>query len=682
LLQLANPLAQIRTGPNQQSVSINPNLTIREALDGAAARLGGKFDKQPLVEASIRQTIGDIYRGMRIHSEATKQYLRMVELRAQALGKSHDDTLSAQITLAANLVSENRYADARAVLEDVLKEARSKASPNQLITSSAESGIVATYLSNGRHADAIDFLRKSVMPYHQRVHGEEAAPTLAAVSRVVGVYTAWQPPRYGEAESFLKEILQGSGPSRKLSGKLSLTATMLLAEVYSAQNRFKETVGLLDPVLKSEWVDEVAKGGLAALERHPYLPSMLGSLAAAYSRTGDASRAKALISDEMRVMDVVLKGSPGAESLATPLTAMAIQLGNSVDTGRQVEASELLPRVLEAYRQVAGQKDAASLRTRDLLFQIARLYATKDQPAQALRLYHQLVDISRAAYGDEDPETIRILPQLSTLYLNYDLLDTDYGEEDFGNAERSLKQVFEIQRRVMGSNNVQTWSTQWALSELYWQRARALRRLGKTDQARPYFEQAEKLTREQIAFLNTLPPIEGGLPGGTRNAVNQSRLVAIQGDLGQFAKVEEEVKRIQDRQRQTNGRVEGVWVQQAAIGWAQLKQGKYEQAEASLRPACAALAISQNGDALPHRYACEGQLGAALVGQRKYSEGETLLLSGYEGQVRTRNQRQEIFWSTFNRLTPEETAGWITRLYEESSKPEEATKWRLKTLPR
>src|SRR5262249_39495140 len=39
----------------------DPDLKVRTALDRAAASIAGKFEGQPLVEASIRQTIGNTY---------------------------------------------------------------------------------------------------------------------------------------------------------------------------------------------------------------------------------------------------------------------------------------------------------------------------------------------------------------------------------------------------------------------------------------------------------------------------------------------------------------------------------------------------------------------------------------------------------------------------------------------
>ena len=43
---------------------------MRTALDRAAAGIGGKFQNQPVVEASIRQTIGSTYTGLSLYADA------------------------------------------------------------------------------------------------------------------------------------------------------------------------------------------------------------------------------------------------------------------------------------------------------------------------------------------------------------------------------------------------------------------------------------------------------------------------------------------------------------------------------------------------------------------------------------------------------------------------------------
>ena len=47
----------------------DPNITVRTALDRAAAVIGEKFKGQPLVEASIRLTIGQTYQQLGLFEE-------------------------------------------------------------------------------------------------------------------------------------------------------------------------------------------------------------------------------------------------------------------------------------------------------------------------------------------------------------------------------------------------------------------------------------------------------------------------------------------------------------------------------------------------------------------------------------------------------------------------------------
>src|SRR5215831_14276743 len=58
---LAQASANSQSRPDTK---LDPDLKVRTALDRAAARISGKFEKQPLVEAAIRQTIGNTYRDL------------------------------------------------------------------------------------------------------------------------------------------------------------------------------------------------------------------------------------------------------------------------------------------------------------------------------------------------------------------------------------------------------------------------------------------------------------------------------------------------------------------------------------------------------------------------------------------------------------------------------------------
>ena len=67
---------------------------MRTALDRAAAQnIQGKFDKQPEVEAAIRDTIGQTYHDLGLYPEARKQLERALELQRRVLGAENPKTL-------------------------------------------------------------------------------------------------------------------------------------------------------------------------------------------------------------------------------------------------------------------------------------------------------------------------------------------------------------------------------------------------------------------------------------------------------------------------------------------------------------------------------------------------------------------------------------------------------------
>ena len=81
---------------------------------------GQKFDKQPLVEASIRQTIGNTYLDLGIYPESQKQIERALELRRRLLGEDHPDTLVSMRSLGLLYRDQGKQAQAESLLTKVI----------------------------------------------------------------------------------------------------------------------------------------------------------------------------------------------------------------------------------------------------------------------------------------------------------------------------------------------------------------------------------------------------------------------------------------------------------------------------------------------------------------------------------------------------------------------------------
>jgi tetratricopeptide (TPR) repeat protein len=105
------------------------------------------------------------------------------------------------------------------------------------------------------------------------------------------------------------------------------------------------------------------------------------------------------------------------------------------------------------------------------------------------------------------------------------------------------------------------------------------------------------------------------------------------------------------------------------LGEVLLAARQYEKAEAALREG---LGIYEK--ARPDAWTTfdtRSLLGAALLGQKKYTEAEPLLLSGYEGM-----KGREAKIPPRSRVRSSEALGRLVEFYEATGRKDEAAKWR------
>ena len=102
----------------------DPDLKVRTALDRAAARIAGKFDGQPLVEISIRLTIGSTYRRLGQYPEAQREMEYARDLSRRALGEEHPKTLEAMTGLGLLYERQSKYTQSEPLLTSSLELSR------------------------------------------------------------------------------------------------------------------------------------------------------------------------------------------------------------------------------------------------------------------------------------------------------------------------------------------------------------------------------------------------------------------------------------------------------------------------------------------------------------------------------------------------------------------------------
>jgi Flp pilus assembly protein TadD len=108
----------------------------------------------------------------------------------------------------------------------------------------------------------------------------------------------------------------------------------------------------------------------------------------------------------------------------------------------------------------------------------------------------------------------------------------------------------------------------------------------------------------------------------------------------------------------------------AELGRALGRQGDFAEAEWFLR-LYVDIAGKNHADGW-RRSSSLSALGACLLGRKKYTEAEPLLLKGHAGL----RQYEEKIPINERRERMTEALQWLVQLYEETDKPDEAAKWR------
>jgi len=184
VLAQASIAAQSGLGANP-----DPDLKVRTALDRAAARIAGKFDKQPEVEASIRNTIGKTYTSLGVSAEARVQLERALELRRRVLGVENPQTLETATNLGYLLSEQGKNAEADALLSQTVEIQRRVLGRDHPDTLAGMSDLGWVYRSEGKYPQA-EALLSQTLEISRRVLGPEHPTTLSTMNRLAATYFA------------------------------------------------------------------------------------------------------------------------------------------------------------------------------------------------------------------------------------------------------------------------------------------------------------------------------------------------------------------------------------------------------------------------------------------------------------------------------------------------------------
>ena len=619
---LAQASAKKQAGPDSKP---DPDLKVRTAVERAAAGIKGKFDKQPLVEASIRQTIGMTYRDLGLYPEAQQQLETALSLRRRLLGEDHPDTLASMGDLAVLYRDQSKRAQAESILAKVLNVQRRVLGADRPETLESAHELAQLYEEEGKTALAEPLLTET-LKVRRRILGEDNPDTLLTMNTLGSLYQALG--RYEEAERLMTKALAVQRRVRGEDHPETLDTMNSLALLYDTEGRYAPAEQLYSEALA------IKRRVLG--EEHGETLATMNNLASLYRTEGKYAQAEQLQTRAFEMERRVL-GEEHSQTLAS-MNNLAVLYQ---EQGRYAPAEPLLVKSLEIRRRLLGESHPDTARAMNNL---AGFYVQEGKYAQAEPLMVDVVAIRRRALGDENPLTLLSANNLAKVYQ----LRGKYTE-----AEPLYAKSLELQRRVLGEENPDTLASVNYLGALY-------RCEGKYADAESFLTRAVEGRRRVLAAEHPL------------TLISMKELAVLKRSQGKYADADALFASVLDARRRVLGPAHPDTLEvMTSLGEVRLEQKQYTGAEPLLREALTNYESAASDSW--QRYRSQSLLGAVLSAQGRYAEAETLLIAGYQGMVQ---RESAVPFEDRGRLA--RASERIVQLYGEWGKPEKAAEWQEK----
>jgi serine/threonine protein kinase/tetratricopeptide (TPR) repeat protein len=392
----------------------NKKVTVEELLSRAAAKISGRFEHQPEVEAAVRLTIGEALQELGLSAEASPHLERAVEIRRRVLGPEHHDTIVAQYKLGGLYVFLGRYREAETLLRQTVDAARRALGSEHPDTCSALSSLAFAYRHLRRDADSEMLLRETVET-GRRVYGPEAHQVLDFQHELA--QSLYNQGKYAEAEAILRRVVEVKRRVEGVEHPSTLTSQATLAQACQMQGKYAEAETLLVQMIE---IDERVRG-----PEHPEVIVAQHSLAAIYRDQGKLAQAEALLRQVTARSERAL-GADHPDTLSAVLWLARV----CRDEGKLAESEALFQQVLTAQQKVLGpdNPDVAST-----LVDLAITRLKRNRSAETEPLLRQALTIREKSAPD------RWLTFQTCSLLGASLLN----QKKYGEAERLLLQGYE-----------------------------------------------------------------------------------------------------------------------------------------------------------------------------------------------------------------------------------------------
>lgn len=381
-----------------------PDATVREVLDKAAWAIEGRFKKQPLIEAAIRDTIGQAYSNLGLFDQAEQHLKAAVEIGTRLQGEDHEDTIISLGNMALLLKRQGRLDEAEQISRRVLDNSIRTLGEEHNESQRAMNNLAALLATSEKWEEAEGLMRRTIQIRRQSL-GEEHPSTLTAMNNM-GLFLT-DNGKVDRAEPLLRKVWEaerrvlGEDHPDTITTLNNLAAALVdLGRVSEGQPLLRQVLDLRSRVLGKD---------------HPDTLASMNNLASLLSSQGELAEAGALFRDALDVLQVRL-GDRHHKTLITMNNLAGILRGLE----EYDESEKLYRQCLETFRTTLGNEHPKTLGTMNNL---AVMLDNAGRPEEAEPLYREALATLRGIVGDRHPTVLAMMNNLAHLLRKQDKLE-------------------------------------------------------------------------------------------------------------------------------------------------------------------------------------------------------------------------------------------------------------------
>ncbi len=712
--QTTKRLIQIEKG-NKLLAAIFDDLDIRKVKDDiepleavlakrlvqAGKQLDGESIGDPLVVAALQNQLGRTLLSLGFAKDSIRLLRTAKEVRANILGKDHPDTLMSMFHLTTSYLDDNQSDLALPLCEEVVKIMKEKWGTESPHTLASMNNLALSYKNTGRNDKALP-LYEETLNVRKATLGPDHSEVLISMNNLAMSYQA--AGKNDLARSLLEEVLKLTRTRKGVAHPDTITSMNNLAMCYTSAGRNDLAIPLFEETYLArkarQGVDHprtlIAMANLAVSYRkagknelalplceealelrkarlgadHPDTLESMNILAISYRQAGKIDLAIPLFKETLNLRKIKLGvhhqdtlasmnnlawsyRDAGKNDLALPLCKETLELRKAKlgvdhtdtitsmdnlalcyqDAGKNDLALQLCQETLKLRKEKLGADHPDTLASMNNL---ASIYSSAGRHDLALPLYVETLTLRRMKLGEEHPETLNSMNNLASAYWQTKQLDK---------STAMLEKTLELKQKKLGRQHPDTLSTICNLGVNY-------RDANRMTQAIPLLEEGYRASQKHpVLSWVGIELLDAYLKN---NKPQQAKTL-----------LKELLFDARSRQPKESSQLAGklVW-----IGSTLLQNKAFADAESIFRE-CLTIREKAEPDAWTTSN-MRSMLGGALLGQKKYTEAEPLLIKGYQG-LKTREKAIPLS----GQVNISQAIDRLIRLYSETQKPDELKKY-------